>query len=332
VLLRSPEQVPKLVSLLAESYNPHVRYGACIAVGVACARTGSADAVALLEPMLADVSDFVRQGALLATAMVLQQESETRNPKAKAFREKIRQYVSERSWSTMTKMGAVLAQGIIDAGGRNVGLSLRSRAGFVKQSAVVGMAVFLQHWYWHPYLHFLSLSLAPTAVIGLNKDLQLPASFAVTCLAKPSDFAYPAPLEEKKEEKKERVQTVELSTTAKARAKAKAKAGEESVPSVDTPAPVPETPAVEEKPKPEPASFVISNPGRVTFNQQVYCKIDPSQRFQPIRKDATKYFGVLLLRDTATDDAEVEFVRLKAAGDAEEEAAPPADFEWTITD
>lgn len=74
-------QVPKLVSLLAESYNPHVRYGACLAVGIACARTGSAEAVRLLEPMLADVSDFVRQGALLAMAMVLQQESETRNPK-----------------------------------------------------------------------------------------------------------------------------------------------------------------------------------------------------------------------------------------------------------
>lgn len=90
----------------------------------------------------------------------------------------------------MTKMGAVLAQGIIDAGGRNMALCLRSRAGFVKTSAVVGMAVFLQHWYWHSYFHFISLSLAPTAVIGLNKDLQLPSSFSVTCLSKPSDFAY----------------------------------------------------------------------------------------------------------------------------------------------
>ena len=53
--------MPKLVSLLAESYNPHVRYGACIAIGIACARTGNADAIRLLEPMLTDLSDFVRQ-------------------------------------------------------------------------------------------------------------------------------------------------------------------------------------------------------------------------------------------------------------------------------
>ena len=53
--------MPKLVALLAESYNPHVRYGACMAVGISCARTGSAEAIRLLEPMLTDVSDFVRQ-------------------------------------------------------------------------------------------------------------------------------------------------------------------------------------------------------------------------------------------------------------------------------
>lgn len=34
----------------------------------------------------------------------------------------------------------------------------------------------------------------------------------------------------------------------------------------------------------EPKDFVVSNPGRVTFNQQSYCRIDHTQRFQPIRK------------------------------------------------
>ena len=35
VLSSSPEQCPRVVSLLAESYNPHVRYGSAMAVGVA---------------------------------------------------------------------------------------------------------------------------------------------------------------------------------------------------------------------------------------------------------------------------------------------------------
>lgn len=40
VTIRNPEQCPSVVSLLAESYNPHVRYGAAMALGIACAGTG----------------------------------------------------------------------------------------------------------------------------------------------------------------------------------------------------------------------------------------------------------------------------------------------------
>ena len=40
-LCRTPEQVPSVVSLLSESYNPHVRYGAAMALGISCAGTGN---------------------------------------------------------------------------------------------------------------------------------------------------------------------------------------------------------------------------------------------------------------------------------------------------
>lgn len=72
--------MPRLVSLLSESFNPHVRYGSCIAVGIACAGSGSAEAVALLEPMLEDVADYVRQAAMIALAMVYMQQSEVHTP------------------------------------------------------------------------------------------------------------------------------------------------------------------------------------------------------------------------------------------------------------
>ncbi|KAL5537890.1 hypothetical protein UlMin_045294 [Ulmus minor] len=75
VLYSEPEQTPRIVSLLSESYNPHVRYGAALAVGISCAGTRLSEAISLLEPLTSDVVDFVRQGALIAMAMVMVQTS-----------------------------------------------------------------------------------------------------------------------------------------------------------------------------------------------------------------------------------------------------------------
>jgi 26S proteasome regulatory subunit N2 len=124
VLCRTPGEVPVVVAQLAESYNPHVRYGAAMALGVACSATGLPEAVAVLEPMLADGVDFVRQGALLALGLVLQQEAEAHLPKAKAIRDKLLALSTDKHQTTMTKMGAILALGIIDAAGRNGVVSL----------------------------------------------------------------------------------------------------------------------------------------------------------------------------------------------------------------
>ena len=90
----------------------------------------------------------------------------------------------------MAKMGAIIAAGILDAGGRNATISLRSRAGFNRVSAIVGLALFTHHWYWFPLLHFLSLAFTPTAFIGLQAKLKAPA-FPFISDCKPSLFAYP---------------------------------------------------------------------------------------------------------------------------------------------
>lgn len=124
ILHRKPEDLPPLVGLLAESFNPHVRYGACLALGIAAAATGLPSALHILEPLLEDDSDFVRQGAMMAMAMVLQLESEKRTPLAKKFRDKLADIANSRLAATMTRHGAILASGILDAGGRNCAVSL----------------------------------------------------------------------------------------------------------------------------------------------------------------------------------------------------------------
>ena len=73
----------------------------------------------------------------------------------------------------MSKFGAIVAQGIIDAGGRNAAISLQTSSGHSNMTAIVGLALFAQHWFWYPSTLFLSLALSPTAMIGLNKDLKV---------------------------------------------------------------------------------------------------------------------------------------------------------------
>merc|ERR1719215_1212862 len=220
VLYKTPERVPQLVKLLLESFNPHVRYASCMAVGIAMAGSGDAESVALLEPMLDDMTDFVRQGALLGTSMIYMQQSDTcNNRKIKSFRERLSNIVGDKHQSTLTKMGAILSTGLIDAGGRNCCLDLGSRNGFTKMNSAVGLVLWLQHWHWYPMMHMLSLAITPTVTIGLNGDFKSPKKFEIVCNSKPSAYAYPKKLEEKKEEKKKRVETVTLSTTAKNKAR-----------------------------------------------------------------------------------------------------------------
>ena len=352
VLFKTPERVPELVKLLLESFNPHVRYASCMAVGIAMAGTGDSESIAMLEPMLDDMTDYVRQGALMGTAMIYMQQSDTCNGrKIRLFREKIATIVTEKHQSTLTKMGAILATGIIDAGGRNCSLMLGSRNNFTRMSSAAGLALWLQHWHWYPMMHMFSLVLTPTCTIGLNKDFKYPKNFEIQCNSKPSVFAYPKKVEEKKEEKKKRVETVTLSTTAKEKARLarkRAKMGDkDSAMDVDKDekeeaekeekpeASDAEKAETEKKPKkkrePEPTSFRVSNPSRITTAQSQLCDFDLSQRYRPIRPQE-KPIGVIILTDS-TPGEEEDLGTVKAPSlEPEGELAPPEPFEWTPPD
>jgi 26S proteasome regulatory subunit N2 len=366
VLHKTPERVPELVRLLLESFNPHVRYASCMAVGIAMAGSGDAESVALLEPMLTDMTDYVRQGALLGTAMIYMQQSDSCNHrKIKTFREKLYSIISDKHQTTLTKMGAILATGLIDVGGRNCTLELGSRNGFTKMTSAAGLVLWLQHWHWFPLMHMISLAVTPTCTIGLNKDFKYPKKFEIQCNSKPSSFAYPKKLEEKKEEKKKRVETVTLSATAKnkarlarKRAKEEAESGEggttmdvdkkegegaggekeeekdgEKAKSMDVDGEDSgdkEKEATADKPKkkrePEPNFFRLSNPSRITKAQADVCAFDLNQRYRPVRPEEKPYGVIMLTDSTPGEEEDLGAVRSPAA---EDEADPPEPFEWT---
>ncbi|KAL9232768.1 hypothetical protein vseg_007838 [Gypsophila vaccaria] len=319
VMYSEPEQTPRIVSLLSESYNPHVRYGAALAVGISCAGTGMSEAISLLEPLTSDVVDFVRQGALIAMAMVMIQTTEAMDSRVGTFRRQLEKIILDKHEDTMSKMGAILASGILDAGGRNVTIRLRSKSKHDKITAVVGLAVFTQFWYWYPLIYFVSLAFSPTAFVGLNYDLKVP-KFDFVSHSKPSMFEYPKPNSVPSATSAVKLPTAVLSTSAKAKARAKKESeqkekekagGSESTSAsaadkskstdkdgdsmlVDSPP--------EKKFEQEPSFETLTNPARVVPTQERFIKFSEGSRYMPVKMAPS---GFLLLKDLQPEEPEV---------------------------
>ena len=124
----------------------------------------------MLTPLLKDKVDFVRQAAMMCLAMVLMQHAEEGEHGAavKALRTELNDViVVQKRVPSMVKMGALLALGLLDAGGRNQVISLCSANGMVKMGSAIGMVLFLQHWWVvfpTVYTHALFLRAATTAL------------------------------------------------------------------------------------------------------------------------------------------------------------------------
>ncbi|GEQ67009.1 hypothetical protein JCM33374_g672 [Metschnikowia sp. JCM 33374] len=327
LLIRDHTAAPQIVELLSQSHNPHVRYGTAMALGIACAGRASPAALEVLEPLTKDNVDFVRQGALQASAMILIQQNEATFPKVKDFHKLYSETIKNKHEDAMAKFGATLAQGIIDAGGRNVTISLENtNTNTLNTKAIVGLAVFMQSWFWFPFAHFLSLSFAPTAIIGVNENLKVP-KFELNVHSKPEYFGYPPKVEEEKEKQPDKVAKAVLSTTAKAKARAKMQQAkkkeeqdddqmevdEDKVKTEDNAVTKEEDEAKNNEDetsaeKPESSSFEqiglryvktpyqISNLSRVLPSQAGFVSFNKDERFSPIRKIKGSG-GIIVLQD-----------------------------------
>lgn len=349
VMFKTPKQLPRLLSLLAKSYNPHVRYGVAMALGIACAGTGLKEAVDILEELINDDDDqdYVQQGAYIALSMILMQFNENSvdengekvGEKTKEFRDTLEKVYKGRNL-IMKKMGSVVATGILDAGGRNVTVSMHKN-GHNKMRNIVGLMMFTQYWFWYPYLHFLSLAFEPTAVIGLNKDLKMP-TFRFKSNARPSMFAYPEKTHTKEKEKKKIGPAAALSITKKKQRDEKRKkhdGGEVSpltpftpmTELTDTPLPAStkkprkdedKMEDVEEEKKDEPQYEILENPARVTVMQLKHITFDVDQdKYQPLKK--TPELGFTLLKHLKPGEEE-KIVEMKEAVEVGDEDEPPA--------
>merc|ERR1712210_267836 len=171
-------------------------------------------------------------------------------------------------------------------------------------------------WYWFPLSHFLSPAFQPTAIIGLNSNLDMPvAQFKSS--AKPSMYGYTPNIEEKKKEDKEKAATAVLSITAKQKKKNAEKEKKEGE---------------EKKKEAEPLFEMLANPARVMKAQLKVVTLEDA-RYRPM-KDLS-IGGIVMLNRTDKGDKDEEIVEPmevnKASTGSEEEGdepAPPEPFEW----
>ena len=340
VLAGNPELCARSVSLLAESYNPHVRYGAAMALGISGAGSGCRESIGLLQSLWKDSTDFVQQGALIASAMLLIEQPEGRQEK---LRERINQLHGNRGVELMTRMGAIMASGILDAAGRNSTLSLHTDVGGLRGSAVLGLALFVQYWYWYPLTHAIALALKPTALIGVDGTLAPPSDFKTVCDCSKMAFAYPVKVAIESKKLKEKMPKAMLSTSRKKKSEGQdkgdqpdqadkmdvdavaatgEKAGADAV--MDAGAAGADNAAgASEK---DASCFELGNPARVVPTQREFVRLIDENRWRPVRFQQA---GILVLKNTKPDDpveyafADEEKVQEEMAT-GEQTAAEPA--------
>ncbi|EGR26895.1 proteasome regulatory complex component protein, putative [Ichthyophthirius multifiliis] len=295
VMFNSYEQITQVMSLLAMSYNPHVRYGTAIALGIACAGTGFQEALDMIEPMLTDSTDFVRQGAMIGTALILQQCNVKQEPKLDKFKKTLQIVYTKKHEDILCKLGAVLSMGILEAGGRNQVARLGSQSGFPKLASCVGMVVFTNFWYWFPYVNFLSLCLSSSTLVGIDQTLRIPTEFSYKINCKKSLFDYPENIKPDDGKNKKEVEVVQLSTTVKVKTRATNKEKDNKI-EEELPQQQKQDDKKEEIKEEEPTFYIQQNPGRVLEKQQKHIEFIQDHRYQPILKD--RKFGIIFLNDT----------------------------------
>ena len=116
-----------------------------------------------------------------------------------------------------------MATGIVDAGGRNARVQLLTPGGRLRKTTAVGLAMFVQYWYWYPLSYFFGVALSPSALVPVEpKELRTPR-VELSCECRESLFRHPEPAAAPVAATTRRAAAAVLSTTARAAARAREK-------------------------------------------------------------------------------------------------------------
>ena len=222
LMIKNPEilfEKLKVIQLLSESYNSHVRYGAALAIGISNAGSARYLPYKTIQPLFGDPNYLVRQSALISSALIFSQTTLKQEPNINIFKDSLEKNLNGKDEHVLIRFGALLSKGLLELGGKNASISLVSNTGENKMSSIIGMCLFTQYYYWFPMIHFINLAFTPDFVVGLDKNLKIPKNYYKLSKAPPSLYGYPIEKEENKKEKEEKKEVAVLSTYNRVKAK-----------------------------------------------------------------------------------------------------------------
>jgi len=156
------------MKLLIDSYNPSVRYGACIALSVGVISNRDTihmkEILSLLEKTLSDSVDFVRQGAFIAIGIVCQLGCDENSLR---LRQLAIDAIKKKHEDHLVKLGACICIGFMDMAGRNGIVSIDSDEG------LIGFVLFLHYWWWFPLLQMIYMCVDVQMVVLIDEDGRL---------------------------------------------------------------------------------------------------------------------------------------------------------------
>ena len=339
--IRSPDILfdnLKVLGLLSESYNSHVRFGAAMAIGIACAGSGKVKPYKVIEPLFVDPNYLVRQAALIASGLIFSQTTLKQEPGIKEFNENLNKILEDKNEHLLIKFGAMISKGLVNLGGKNCVINLVSNTNENKMKSIIGMCLFTQYYYWFPMLHMLNLSVCPTFLFNLDDQLKIPKNYKMLSKAKPSIFGYPKEEEKDNKKKEVKAEAAVLSTHTRNKAKSK-KTGTISLSEITSsnlksstvelkPAPSGKVPTNEEKPKDdeeikidlskvEPEEEELENPIRILpLQKKVISELDKND-FEPMIHG--RYSGFVMLKRKRPDVISIYDAEIQADEEKKEE-------------
>ncbi|KAL7712588.1 26S proteasome non-ATPase regulatory subunit [Entamoeba marina] len=341
VLSKRIDELCKTIHLLIDSYNPHIRFGSALALGIAGASSNNPHVIKLLEPLLKDPTDFVKQGAYIAMGMVYMEASVKESPNITKFVDGLQEKIMSKSEGMLTQFGCILGLGVLNAGGRNCCITMTNVLGTFNMKAIAGLVLFSQYWYWYPFTLTLSLAFTPTTIIGVTPDLKVAKTFQYCSNAPTSTFDYLPMTKPKTKTGPAKMNQTTLSYTKKALGTSTNLSSSLLVTDKMKEELIPEEKVMEEVVEEQPF-VILENGSRVTQRQMQFIQEVDGNRYVPVKKFTR---GIMILRDTQPQMEEDNDGILKEAANETEmtddhkmltealltqnaEPAPPEPFEW----